>query len=194
MSWTTTRRTFESGFTLVETLVSALLLTVAAAGIAQLTMLAADASAAARARTVTALLAAQKMEQLRSLLWARDADGGVLSDRYTDVSREPFSASGNGLSVTTAGTLERNIDGYVDYLDAAGAWIGGGSEPPQGAVYLRRWAVLALEQDPQDTRVLIVLAATIKEERSIAGRPGPRPRLPEDTILVSLRTRQLVTP
>lgn len=180
------------GFTLIEVLVSTALLVAAAAGIAQLTMVAAQASDAARVRTATAMLAVQKMEQLRSLLWARDAGGGLLSDSSTDVSREPFTSGGRGLLESDHGALERNVDGYVDYLDAAGRWIGCGTEPPPTAVYLRRWLVLPLATDPDHTRVLVVLATTVKQERARSGTGRPRQRLPDDTMLMSLRTRQAV--
>jgi prepilin-type N-terminal cleavage/methylation domain-containing protein len=178
------------GFTLIEVLMSMALLVTAAAGIAQLTMVAAQASDAARARTATAMLAAQKMEQLQSLLWARDAAGGLLSDSSTDTSREPFASGGRGLLESDHAALERNVDGYVDYLDTAGRWIGSGTTPPPSAVYLRRWAVLPLDADPDHTRVLVVLATTVRQERARSGTGGPRPRLPDDTLLVSLKTRQ----
>jgi prepilin-type N-terminal cleavage/methylation domain-containing protein len=180
------------GFTLIEVVVSTALLVTTAAGVAQLMAVAAKASDAGRARTATAMLAAQKMEQLQSLLWARDAAGGLLSDSSTDVSREPFTAGGRGLLESDHAALERNVDGYVDYLDAAGRWVGSGIDPPSSAVYLRRWVVLPLDADPDHTRVLVVLATTVRQERARSGTGGPRPRLPDDALLVSLKTRQAV--
>lgn len=170
------------GFTLIEVLVSAALLTVAALGIAQLTMLAARTTEAARRRTATTLLAAQKMEQLRSLAWARDPGGGLLSDTTTDLSRDPPSSSGHGLSISSSGTLERNVDGYADYLDASGRWIGGGPSPPAGTLYVRRWAVWPLAADPQHSRVLVVFVT----------KSGPQ--WVSSTTLVSVKTRQAVVP
>ena len=178
-----------AGFTLIEVAVSAALIVTAVAGIAQLTTIAMDACRAGRARTVTATIAAQKMEQLRSLVWATDAAGGVLSDGSTDVSRDPPAAGGGGLLATPAGTLDRNVDGYVDYVDAGGRWLAGGASPPPGAVYLRRWAVLSLPDDPDHTRVLVVMATTTRQDALLAGRVGPRARLPDDTVLVALKTR-----
>jgi type II secretory pathway pseudopilin PulG len=183
-----------SGFTLVEVLVAALLLIVAAAGAAQLTVIAAESCRAARARTMTVSLAAQKMEQLRSLLWAQDAGGGARSDTSTDASRDPFASGGTGLSPTPPGTLDANVSGYVDFVDAAGRWIGAGPDPPAGAVYVRRWAVLRLDADPLDTLALVVLATTTRAERGASARPPPRGRLPDDTVLVSVKTRQASSP
>jgi hypothetical protein len=183
-----------TGFTLIEVLVSAALLIAAAAGIAQLTIVATRACESARTRTVTTLIAAQKMEQLRSLMWARDVSAGPLSDTSTDISRDPLASGGGGLRAGPAGTLDRNVDGYVDYLDAAGQWIGGGPDPPALALYVRRWAVLPLAADPDNTRVLIVMATTMRQEREVEGSGGRRPRLPDDTVLVALKTRQALVP
>jgi prepilin-type N-terminal cleavage/methylation domain-containing protein len=170
------------GFTLIEVLVSAALLTVAALGIAQLTMLAARTTEAARARTATTMAAAQKMEQLRSLAWARDPGGGLLSDTTTDLSRDPPTSSGHGLSISPSGTLDRSVDGYADYLDASGRWIGGGPSPPAGGLYVRRWAVVPLAADPQHSRVLIVFVTKSGRDRV------------SDVMMVGVKTRQVVGP
>jgi prepilin-type N-terminal cleavage/methylation domain-containing protein len=182
----------DRGFTLIEVLVATAILVVVATGIAQLIALAVRTSEAARARTASAFLATQKMEQLRSLTWTSDETGASQSDFSTDLSLDPPAAGGTGLAPTPSGTLERSVRGYVDYQDAAGRWIGAGLTPPSGAVYVRRWAVLPLADDPDNARVLVVLAATLREEASIRG--SPRPRLPEDTLLISLKTRQMAVP
>jgi hypothetical protein len=97
--------------------------------------------------------------------------------------------------VTPVGSLDRRIDGCVDYLDASGRWIGSGTTVPTQAVYLRRWAILPLASDPTHTRVLVVLAAAIEEERTFgASMPNPRPHLAQDTLLVTVKTRQTETP
>jgi len=179
-----------SGFTLVEVLVAAALLIVAAAGVAQLLAIGLRAAETGRAATSTATLAAQKMEQLRSLTWAYEDDGAARSDTYTDVSRDPPGSGGRGLDPSPAGTLDRNTAGYVDYLDARGRWLAAGPDPPPGAAFVRRWAVQAAGDDPQDSRVLIVLAALVAEDRVAIAAGTPRPRLPRDAVLVSLKTRQ----
>jgi type II secretory pathway pseudopilin PulG len=179
-----------SGFTLIEVLVSAALLIVVAAGVAHLTLVAAEACRAARARTATTMMAAQKMEELRALVWARDAGGGLLSDTSTDVSRDPMSSGGTGLGPTPPGTLDRSVAGYVDFADASGRWIGAGPAPPPEATYVRRWAVLPLEADPEHSRLLIVLATTMREERAAEAGGGPRTRRPDDTVLLTVKTRR----
>src|SRR5689334_7712849 len=185
----------DRGFTLVEVVVAGALLVVAAAGVAQLIAIAIRANRIARGQTVTTMTAAQKMEELRALVWAYDASGGLRSDASSDVSRDPAASGGTGLSVTPAGSLDRSIDGCVDYLDASGHWMGSGAAVPAAAVYVRRWAVLPLASDPSHTRVLVVLAAAIEEERTLgASMPAPRPHLPQDTVLVTVKTRQMEAP
>jgi type II secretory pathway pseudopilin PulG len=185
----------DRGFTLVEVVVAGALLVVAVAGVAQLIAIAIRANRIARGQTVTTITAVQKMEELRALAWAYDASGGLRSDTSTDVSRDPAAIGGTGLSVTPSGSLDRSIDGCVDYVDASGRWIGSGATVPAGAVYLRRWAVLPLASDPTHTRVLVVLAAALDEERTLeSSLPTPRPHLPQDTLLVTVKTRQTEAP
>jgi prepilin-type N-terminal cleavage/methylation domain-containing protein len=172
-------KSVDSGFTLIEVLVSAALLIVAATGMAQLTTIAANSVEGARGRTTTTMLASQKMEQLRSLVWTYDPGGARRSDVSTDASRDPFTSDGRGLAPSPAGTLDRNLDGYVDYVDARGRWIGAGSTPPPETAYVRRWAILALEADPDHTRVLIVFAKTMKNEGA---------------VVIALKTRMMGSP
>ena len=122
----------DAGFTLVEVLVAAALLIVAASGIAQLLALGLNATDMGRATTTTSTIAGQKMEQLRSLAWAYDEGGAPRSDTYTDLSREPPASGGRGLDPSPSGTLDRNVAGYVEYLDARGRGGGGGPPPPPG--------------------------------------------------------------
>jgi hypothetical protein len=78
----------------------------------------------------------------------------------TDLSSDPPTGAGPGLSRSPAGTLDSNVPLYVDYLDAAGTWVGRGATPPGTAVYVRRWAVHPLEADPDDILVLQVIVTT----------------------------------
>jgi type II secretory pathway pseudopilin PulG len=161
----TDRRRGRDGFALVEVLVAAGLLVAVAVGLSQVSAAAIRASHAARARTFAAVLASQKMEQLRSLKWSRARIGtpAVLvsaSDTSTDLSRDPPTDDGRGLLPSPAGTLESNVPFYVDYLDGSGAWAARGARPPATAVYVRRWAVRPLESHPDDILVLQVVVNT----------------------------------
>jgi type II secretory pathway pseudopilin PulG len=181
------------GFSLIEVLVVAALLVVVAVGVAEIGGRTLRANAATRSRTAATLAAVQKMEQLRSLTLsaAADATTGALvrvTDLTADLSAEPAGAAGPGLSSSPAGTLDDNVPPYVDYLDATGTWVGGGVTPPPSAVYIRRWAVTPLPDDPEDSVVLQVVVLAVRDAiRPPAGRatvPGG------DVRLVSVKTRR----
>jgi len=74
----------QRGFTLIETLVAASLLAGALVALAQFVGASAQSGAAARARALTALMAEQKMEQIRALPWATIAAGDTAE--YLDAS------------------------------------------------------------------------------------------------------------
>src|SRR4029453_15968739 len=80
------------------------------------------------------------MEELRSLAWTHISTSAPaismsVSDLTTDLSNDPATDDGPGLLRSPAGTLTSNVDGYVDYLDATGRWVGRGSSVPATAVY-----------------------------------------------------------
>lgn len=106
----------------------------------------------ARLRTMAAVLAEQKMEELRGTPWPADAP--------------PPSAS-------PASALDGDVPGYVDYLDADGHVMGGA--PASGrAVYVRRWSVRPLARRPFDAVVLRVRVLAPGDDLNVAaggGRP-----------------------
>ena len=73
-------RTGESGFGLLATVIVAGLLAALATGVAQVFAVSARASQSARVQTMSAVLAAQTMEQLRSLTFAHAPGGSPLAD------------------------------------------------------------------------------------------------------------------
>jgi len=104
-----------------------------------------------------------------------------LSDVTTDLSNDPATDDGGGLLRSPAGSLTSNVDGYVDYLDGNGRWVGRGSSVPSPAVYIRRWAVQPHPRDPDNLLVFEV----------IAGTRGPAPPMLADSIhLVSMEARK----
>ena len=152
-------------FGLVEVLVASGLLVAVAVGVSHVVASAVRVSRAARVRTISTALAAQKMEQLRSLAFAHTWIGNPpvsipASDLSTDLSTDPPADSGPGLQASPLGTLAANVAFYVDYLDASGRWVGRGTSVPAGAVYTRRWAVRPLPADPDNALVLQVLVTT----------------------------------
>ena len=168
------------GFTLLEVLVAMALLALAVAGVAGLAGVARQSATAARSHTMATLLAAQKMEQLLALTWRLDLAGSGLpeSDTSTDLSYDPPQSGGAGLNASPAGTLQSDTAGYVDYMDAAGRWLGRGAPAPAAAAYVRRWSVQASPLNA-DARVIQVLV-----------RPARRSSAGADIVLSSIKTRK----
>jgi hypothetical protein len=135
-------------------------------------------------------MAEQKMEQLRSLTWgfATDGTGLPVSDSTSNLSVTPASATGSGLNPSPANTLDQNVPGFCDFLDANGVWVGTGTEIPPAAVYIRRWAIIPLPTNPNNTLILQVLVTPVVNERLRAD--GPRSRMPGDSLLISVKTRK----
>jgi prepilin-type N-terminal cleavage/methylation domain-containing protein len=184
----------QQGFTLIEVMIAIGLFVAVAIGIAQLVAMAARATRASRERTTAAILAAAKMDQLRSLAWTYEAEELGMppvarSDVTTNLSLPNYQDGGPGLGASPAESLRQNTPQYVDYLDEGGRWVGNGLDPPAGAVFIRRWAVRPLPDDPDRTLVLQVLVTTTaldraRPARSWAGRSG------SEALLVSVRTRR----
>ena len=189
-----------SGFSLVEALVATTIMVVAVAALAQLVAMSTRANASARATTYAAVLAQQKMEQLRGLAWGFDSLGLPLTDTSTDVTVVPERASGGkGLSPSPSGSLTRNVDGYCDFVDANGRSLGGGSTPPPETAYIRRWTVEPLPTDPTNTVVLQVRVRRLRN-RGAPGddvndvvndvNAGKVSRLPDEARMVTVKTRK----
>lgn len=174
------------GFALLEVVLTSAIAITMAAGACVILGMTIQASHRARVRTVATTVAARKMEELRSLAWTHISTGAPAismsaSDLTTNLSRDPATDDGPGLLRSPAGTLTSNVDGYVDYLDAAGRWVGRGSAVPGAAVYIRRWAVQPHASDPDNLLVFDV----------VVGTRGPDPLLLAESIhLVSMAARK----
>lgn len=167
------------------------LLTAVTVSVAQLFAVATAANLSARGGTSTAMLAAQKMEQLRELTWGFDNAanlGRPLTDTTTDLSTDPPTNTGSGLAASPADSLEQNTVGYVDYLDADGKWVGTGTNPAPATAYVRRWSVQPLPANPNNTLVLQVRVMPLREADSV-GVPSAS-RMRDETWLVSVKTRK----
>jgi type II secretory pathway pseudopilin PulG len=152
----------QEGFSLVEVLVAAVILVTGLIAVAELFIISTNANRAARRVTTTAVLAQQKIEQLRGLTWGFDDFGLPISDFSTNVTvTPPSSAGGVGLQASPNDTLATATPGYVDYLDAYGAWVGTGASPPAGALYERRWSIDPLPTNPNNTLVFQVVVDRI---------------------------------
>lgn len=161
---TSVRRLNSAGFALLEVLITAGLVVAVAAGASHILAIAVRASHSARVRTMASMLAAEKIEQLRSLTWSHVTTSGPAisissSDFTTDLSTDPATDSGPGLLPSPTGTLEANVVHYFDYLDGSGRWAGGIGPPPPSAVYIRRWTVRPLASDPENVLVFQVVVS-----------------------------------
>jgi prepilin-type N-terminal cleavage/methylation domain-containing protein len=182
----------EAGFTIVEVLVALTLIACSAIGVAQLFHVAVASTRAARHQTSTSTLAVQKLEQLRALRWVWASETGLPDqDASTDLSTDPATDTGVGLTPSPAGTLAANVPGYVDYLDARGSWVGTGAIPPGPAMYIRRWSIDPLPADPGNTLLLQVLVTTIRRASQAAPGPGERTRLADEALVATVTTRRV---
>ncbi len=179
----------ESGFSLVETLIATAILGVSLVALAELFGVAAKSNATSRTGTFAAILAEQKIEQLRALTWGFDSLGLPLSDTTTDTAVSPeLSTGGTGLAPSPSNTLQASTNGYVDYLDVNGVQLGGGSVAPAGTAYIRRWMVEPLPTNPNNTLIIQVLV-TRRQNRGTADA-GSVARMPEEARLVTVKTRK----
>ncbi len=167
------------GFSLLEVVVATSILVAGVAGVAPLLVMASRANQSARITTMASLLAQQKMEQLRALQWGRDPSGALLSDVDTDLTA-PFAATtgGFGLRPSPAGSLDRNVNGYCDFIAADGRVVGGGSVSPAGAAYVRRWSIEPL---PPNLEEVLLLQVVVTRPGFVAS--------PEDVRLTGIRVR-----
>lgn len=162
---------FDHGFTLVEVLIAALLLTSVAMAGAWAMATAATTLGRSRDETIATTAAAARLEQLRGLEWGRgDAAAPVsVSDLQTDLSGPTRSAGGSGLGVSSASTLLANQPGYVDYLDRDGRWVGNGLAAPPAARFTRRWGVSAVTGS---TDLRLIQVFVMRPPAAGAVRPG----------------------
>jgi prepilin-type N-terminal cleavage/methylation domain-containing protein len=157
------------GLSLVEVLVATAILTICLVSLAPLFTLATSSNTAAAYTTEAAVLAEQRLEELRALPWTPDL-------------------LGTGLTPSPANALQENITGYVDYLDVFGkALDSDGPKPPGGASFTRRWSIEPLAADPANT--LVIQALVIPQREGLALKPGIV-RFSGAVRLVTVRTRK----
>jgi type II secretory pathway pseudopilin PulG len=178
------------GFSLLEVLFATTILIVGVAGLAQLFAMSTKTNTSARATTFAAVLAQQKMEQLRSLTWGFDNAGLPLTDTSTNTTSAVESPTGGrGLTPSPSGTLGANTDGYCDFVDGNGQSMGGGIAPPPSTVYIRRWSIEPLPTNPNNTIVVQVLVTRHRNRGTADTTVGVR-RLPDEARIISVKTRK----
>src|SRR5690349_9855486 len=123
---TPSRRSADSGFTLIEVLVALVLLASVALILVDLTCRAVSLTDRARRQAVMTAMAAERVEQLMGLDWGLgDATTAApVTDTGTDLTRTPRAGGGAGLAVSPGDALTANVMGYSDFADRRGTWIG----------------------------------------------------------------------
>jgi prepilin-type N-terminal cleavage/methylation domain-containing protein len=182
----------ERGFSLVETLVATTIMAVGLASLAQLFLISTKSNQSARLTTTASVLAQQKMEQLRGLTWGFDILGLPLSDTVSDLTVVPEQPQGGpGLTPSPDGSLQRNVDGYCDFLDGRGQSLGGGAVAPPNTVYVRRWSVEPLPTNPNNTLILQVMVTRWRARGAAdTEQAGSGRRLPDEARVISVKTRK----
>jgi type II secretory pathway pseudopilin PulG len=179
----------ESGFSLAEVAVATGILATVSLGVAQMFALSTAKNLASRQQVSTTTMATQKMEQLRGLTFAYDVNTLPVTDTSTNLANCTPDTSGTGLNPSPANSLTSNVAGFVDYLNAQGVCVGTGTTPPTGAVFTRRWAIVPLPTNPNNTLILTVLVTPTAKE-ALRGTGTTRTRFPEDAVLTTARSRK----
>ena len=175
-----------SGFSLIETLIGATVTVSGVIGLAGLFVAGTMGNHNARKSTYATVFAQQKIEQLRALTYSFDSLGLGITDTTTNTAVVPPDNQGSGLA--PGGSLGANIDGYVDYLDAKGNSLGGGTQVPAAAMYIRRWMIQPHPNNPTNTIVLQVLVTTSRNRGTADS--GTVARLPNEARFLAVKTRK----
>jgi type II secretory pathway pseudopilin PulG len=183
------RRSGESGFSLIETMIATMLLATALVSTAQLMVLAIRGNSAAQRSTFTTALAQDKLEQLRGLAWGYDELGLPINDYTTNLGVNPPTDDGVGLAPSPGDALAANMTGYVDYLNRDGIVLGGGPAPLLGTVYVRRWSVEPLPTNPNNTLIIQVIVFSVGD-RIDTGEGIVLDRTRDEARLVTVKTRK----
>jgi type II secretory pathway pseudopilin PulG len=179
----------DSGFSLIETVVATGILATALISLAQLFALATESNTSARDTTYAAMLAEQKIEQLRALTWGFDSVGLPLSDTTTNTAVQPEEPTGGkGLTPSPADALKTNSLGYVDYVDQWGNILGTGESPQDGALYFRRWSIEPLPTNPNNTLIIQVVVGRIRDRGEADQSITMRAR--DEARIMTVKTRK----
>ncbi len=181
----------ERGLGLIETTIATGIAVVGVVGLAGLFVVGAMADQNSRKTTYSTVLAHQKIEQLRGLMFAYDGTGLPVTDGTTDISVDP-PVTGNACppacGLIPGGSLGQNDDGYVDYLDAQGQSLGGGPNTPATTAYTRRWMITPHPSNPTNTLVIQVQVSPLRNRGD--ADLGAGTRMPNEARFTIVKTRK----
>ena len=136
-----------AGSGLLEAVVAAGILAVVLTGAMPLVLAASQSASRQRTDLMASTLARERLAQLQMLQYLR-AGATLILDGTTLPRGEGFAGGGRGLTPTGPGALAAPLPASSEWLDEGGAWLGDGAgAAPLGAVYQRRWGVLARHDD-----------------------------------------------
>jgi type II secretory pathway pseudopilin PulG len=160
-------RASDRGFTLVEVLIAMSVLMAAVGTLLEVASASAHASRVAYQLSLASVLAGSRLEALERLPWS-------------------------GLDLSPPGTLDRDVAGYVDYLDGAGQVVPSGGEAQGDTPYVRRWAITRPAgsgwTDLDDVRVIQVIV--LVDARAVRRSPLPAAHA-IGTAMVGVRVREV---
>jgi prepilin-type N-terminal cleavage/methylation domain-containing protein len=154
----------DRGFTLLETIVATGILVTALAGVTQLFVLSTHLTRRATASGLALIAAQDKLESLRGLPFAYDVNAAAVTAQ--------------GLAPSLSTSLDEDVGGAVDWLDAAGQVVNN----VDAAALVRRWKISTLAESPPDA-----IAIEVCVFKAPAGKVGPHAA---DACLATVRTRQ----
>jgi hypothetical protein len=161
----------DAGFSLAEVAVAAGIFASALVAVADLVARSVVVGVAARRTTYAALLAQQKVEELRALTYGYDPSGVPATDTASDTAQAPTSVGGGtGLTSSMASSLDRDEAGFVDYVRADGVRA---ASRDAGAVFSRRWSIVR-PAGWADDGLVIQVYVTDRPGRTAARPPGHR--------------------
>jgi hypothetical protein len=169
-------RRSQAGITLIETVMALAVLLTVSVGVMSVAIVALPATENQGHLSARATEYAQdKMEQLLALKFC---------DPSSDTTQFPAAAAG-GSGLIVGGSLPpaAPVNQYVDYLDASGNLLGGGTTPPAGWFFQRQWQITTLpsaamtapcQAGTATTLVQISVAGIVRSEVGSSKIPPPQ--------------------
>ena len=153
------------GFALLEAVVALAILVTVLAGIAQLFSLGLRLARASGSHGAALVFAQAKLEALRSLAMAYGPAGEMVTDP--------------ALAESPAGSLERNLAGYVDGVDTRGQSV---AVDAGEAAFVRRWAIASIDNlEPQALAIEVCVFRAPADDIRLAAA---------EACLATIRSRQ----